>query len=404
VTATDLRWPDAVQGLALTAAIAPPDVALAAWKDLVDRVDLTDLWDDEVYGLLPTVWCNLGTEVGAEHHDLLKGLYRRAWVHNQHQTRHAAALSGDLGRAGIGNLLLGGVPIGLRHHDDLGARPMGPVDVLVRADDGAAARRVVESAGYEAVPVRAPAPSRWERTAKGADGVERAGRPGTYRRGPLDRVVLHTTIGPDAGTDPVDALWAAAVAFDLDGVAVRTLSPAHQLCHTVLHGVDSFDGPKLRWIPDSLAIVRDAGADLDWDAFAEAVEAHRCQLFVREGLDHLVERWGLVVPAAVRARLRDGEVDRRQRAGHAVQRRAGWRFPRAARGISLYLTRTRGLGPAATIAHLPTFLEGHWQVDRRHLPLVTVHKLGQGGRRVARMALGKARARLGRSVPAPAHR
>ena len=79
----DERWSDATQALALRAAVATDDQALAAWRELTERVNIAALDDPELDRLLPLVWRHLGEQVGPVHLSLLKGRYREAWVQNQ---------------------------------------------------------------------------------------------------------------------------------------------------------------------------------------------------------------------------------------------------------------------------------------------------------------------------------
>ena len=111
----DGRWPDPIQHLAIEAATAEPELARKAWAQLVGEVDLADLWDAELYRLLPAVWRHLGDDVGPEHADRLKGLYRKSWVTNQHHLHQATELVGRLHGEGIESLVLKGLALSLIH-------------------------------------------------------------------------------------------------------------------------------------------------------------------------------------------------------------------------------------------------------------------------------------------------
>jgi hypothetical protein len=396
VTAGDLRWADPVQRLAVEAATAEPVAALAAWRRLVDQVDLADLWDDEVYRLLPRTWVRLGDAVGAEHRDLLKGLYRRAWVANQHHVRHAADLLPRLGEAGVDAVLLGGLPLTLLVHDDLGLRPTKELDLLVAPDHALAAWRLLEAQGYRPVPARRPTASRWQRP-EADDDWYRATQPArAFRRDALDHVVVHTAIDRDllrTDSSADEAFLADAVPVAVGDVEGRALAPAHQLLHTLLSGAGPYDRTALPWIPDALDLLDAHGDDLDWSAFTDAVARGHLHLRTSEAVEHLVTAWGARVPEAVVADLRDG-ADRRQRVVRGVRRRAGARFPKAGEAVALQLTRSEGRGLVGTVADTPAFLVDHWQVaERRHLPLVAAHRARAGVRDLARRAAHRLRPR-----------
>jgi hypothetical protein len=396
VTAGDLRWADPVQRLAVQAATAEPAVALDAWRQLTDRVDLADLWDDEVYRLLPRVWARLGGEVGAEHHDLLKGLYRRAWVANQHHVRHAADLLPRLDEAGVDAVLLGGVALTLLVHGDLGIRPAKELDLLVRSGDAVVTWGLLREQGYRPVPARRPAPSRWQRPEADDDWYRTTQPARAFRRDGLDHVVVHTAIDRDLlRSDPSsddEAFRADAAPVPVGDVEGRVLAPAHQLLHTLLSGVGAYDRTGLQWIPDALDLL-EARDDLDWSAFTAAVDRHHLHVRTSEAVDHLVTSWSAPVPARVVTHLAGG-ADRRQRLVHGIRRRAGARFPKAGDAVALHLTRSEGRGLVGTVADTPAFLVDHWQVaERRHLPLVAAHRARAGARDLARRVAHRLRPR-----------
>ena len=382
MTGPDGRWSDATQVLAVRAATADHDEAVAAWRELTTSVDLADLWDAEVYRLLALVWRHLGESVGAEHIERLKGIYRKSWVQNQHHLRHASELVGRLADQDIDSLLLKGLPLSLLYYDDLAARPMGDVDLLVPPDRAEPAWRLLEGLGYETISVRSRHPSRWEQEGDD-DWYRRLRHARGFRRGPLDVIDLHTTISldfvaADPGVADTTALWADARPLDLRGTAARTLSPAHHLFHAIVHGLGASEEAELRWVPDALTILAVAGDDIDWGAFVAAAEHHRCSLLVGEGVDHLVEVWGAPIPADVALGLRDVPHDRRETVLRWIRRRSGRRLVGSGYAAGLFVTSTRGLGALGTAVRAPGFLADHWQVAPRHLPMVLAHKLRAG--------------------------
>jgi len=380
VSGPDGRWPDPIQRLAIEAAVAEPEVARKAWAQLVGEVDLADLWDAELYRLLPAVWRHLGDDVGPEHADRLKGLYRKSWVTNQHHLHQAAELVGRLHGEGIESLVLKGLALGLRYYDDLAIRPMGDVDLLVRPEHVTTTWRILEDLGYETLPVRTRVPSRWEREGDD-DWYLRLRHARGFQRGRLDSIDVHSTLSLDfVAADPavadITALWDAAVPLELGSVTGATLSTTHHLFHAVVHGLGSSSTTMLRWIVDALTILRAAGDEVDWDAFVEAARHHHCALLVDDGIRYLVDDWDLPIPASVLTRLADPPPDARERAVRWIRRRAGTGVVGSGYAAGLFVTSTRGLGPVATVGRAPGFLADHWQLDHpRHLPLVMAHKL-----------------------------
>ena len=371
----DRRWPSPIQRLALEAAVGEREAATSAWRRLEAEGGLAELGDHEIARLLPLVWRNLGEAVGADA-DRLKGLYRRSWAHNQALLRLAESVVGRLHEEGIEALALKGVALSIAYYDDLGARPMGDVDLLVRPEQADRVFRIVESLGF--VAIRPATASRWEREADD-DWFHRHRHARGYRRGgSLDNVDIHWALLPDfivsdPGVGDTVELWDHPRPLRLGEVDAATLSPTHHLLHAVVHGVRG--GAMLRWIPDALVILQRAGGDIDWDRLVESAGRQRCTLMLREGLDYVVDEFDAPVPPAARRRLARAPVDRRQRA-------LWWMRSRGPRGVlgsrfaKLCVTDTAALGPFRSAARVPRVLSDYLNLDRpSHLPLVLIHKI-----------------------------
>jgi hypothetical protein len=382
VSGTDGRWPDPVQRLAIEAAVAEPEAALAAWRRLLAEVDLEDLWDAEVYRLLPGIWRRLGDDVGAEHTDLLRGLYRKSWVTNQHHLHQGAELVGRLQAEDIDSLVLKGLAVALRYYGDLAARPMGDVDLLVHPEHAPTTWRILEDLGYETMSVRTREPSRWEREGDD-DWYLRLRHARGFRRNRMDLIDVHSTLSLDfVAADPTVAdltdLWDDQQPIELGPVNASTLSSTHHLFHIVLHGLGSSSATMLGWIVDALTILRAAGDEVDWDAFVATAHRHHCALLIDDGIAHLIDEWDADIPARVRTGLAEPGPDVRERALRWIRQRAGTRAVGSGYAAGLFVTSTRGLGPVATVGRAPGFLADHWHLERRRdLPLVLVHKLRQ---------------------------
>ena len=339
--------------LALRAATAAPDEALAAWRQFLERYHLADLWDDEVHRLLPLVWHRFGDEVGAEHAERLKGSYRKAWATNQHLRQRGGEVVAALAERGIDSLVLGGAAVGSLAFADQATRPLRAVDLLVRGDDAVGTWRALEGLGYSGRAAPPTVRSSWRRE-PGDEWYLRLRHPRTFDRGPLDVVDVHTTLAPalvaaDPAVADVSEVWDRSGDVDLGGVAASTLSSTDHLLRTLLLG----------WAgPGGLARRVDARMLLDRTGVDRALltttaTRHRCGLVVDQRLAELDEPRVGAAP------------DRRERVAARLRG-----------GAAQFVTSTRGLGPVATVARAPDFLVDRWQVaNRRQLPLVVAQRL-----------------------------
>lgn len=360
--------------LAVRAATAEPGAARSAWTELVDRFDLADLWDEEVYRLLPLVWRRLGDDVGPEHTARLKGIYRKTWFAHQRTHRRAAGVVAALRADGVDALVIGGLALALTAYEDPATRRAEAVDLLVPPEDAVATWRRLEALGLGSPPP--PAPAR-RRKAPDDGWYLRGRRPRRFALGPLDAVVVHTTLAPGlVAADPIVAdlsdLWARAVALDLGGTTARTLAPSDHLLHALLPAGAGADGQR---VVDAWTLLRPTGGDPGaLVALVAAAQRHRCTLVVATALERLRVEWEAPVPPDVGSRLLDPPPDRRQRIARRLRSR---RVP-GAHAAADFALASRGLGPVATVTAAPSFLADRWLVDRpRHLPLVAVGRLTQ---------------------------
>ena len=278
-------WPSPLQEQVLRAALLPGEAGAAAWGRLRPELDIDDLWDSEIYRMLPLVQRNL-QGLGLDDPDLprMRGLARRTWYENQVRLQQIRRALERLRSAGIDLMVLKGVPLAIQYYRDLALRPMADVDVLVPTGAVEDALAVLEADGW-------PVSRRELRNWHGTGLVHPDGRT-------LD---LHWHVGiPLLLADEArsnDDFWSASVPIEVDGLELRALCPADQLMHVLVHGSWAVSGAQVRWIADAAVVVRQAGDDLDWDRFVYQVARRRVMLPVRTALRYLA--WEFEVPRAL---------------------------------------------------------------------------------------------------------
>lgn len=302
-------WPSPVQEDVLRVVVSPLDEAVAAWRRIRPRLDVDDLWDGEVYRLLPAVAARL-REAGVADPDLARmtGLHKRTWYLNQRRLHGVRPWIARLQAEGIDVLALKGLPLVLRHHPDLGLRPMSDVDLLVPSADAPRALDLLEGGGFV-----------------DRGGVDRAtlfrlyhGSGLTHPDGPEIDIDLHWNLGspflrrgdalpgPDGppGARSMAAFWVAAEPLDLgDEVTVSMLAPADLLLHLVVHGVWAGSGSTVRWIADLHAVLTSAAAGrtgpVDWGRFLHQTRTRGLVVPVANALRYAVDTFSLAVPPHV---------------------------------------------------------------------------------------------------------
>lgn len=246
-------WPTPQQERLLRAALWQGDKALRAWEAWQAQIDWDDHLDEGSYRLLPLLFHNLHQHgVQDPIMQKLKGIYRLAWYKNQTSFRRLAALLRAFHEAGIRTLTLKGAALTILHYQNYGLRPMSDFDVLVPIAQVADAVSLLQRSGWipesRFADIQIDALIATEQALAFQDATEQA----------LDLHwhVLQESRGPGAD----ESFWRTAVSMEVDGAPTRALQPADQLLHVCLHGARWNQLPSIRWVADSLMILRSTPA------------------------------------------------------------------------------------------------------------------------------------------------
>jgi hypothetical protein len=339
--------PSAEQTLLLRAALGEGDEVEQAWRAWKAACVLDDA-DGSSIRLLPLVYLNL-VEHGIDDPELprLKGVSRHVWAANQIRFRQLAEVLEMFAAAGIDTAVIRGVALVMRVYPGLGARPMDDADVLVRSAARDAAYRLLRHAGWVAAPYLGPVP---DSRVPHMSGVNMLGPKG----GDLD---LHWNPLPYApGND--EEFWRRAEPAELRGRRTHLLSPTHELLLSLFHGAKWRSAPPIRWVADSVLLLR--AFEIDWDELcAQAVKRYE-SLVAAHGLRYLRDAFAAPVPDSVVTRLEHAGVPRFARV--AFERRRAQTAP--AQGLAFHRShyaRLSGPWPAwRRLARLPGYLRDWW--------------------------------------------
>ncbi|MFL5844131.1 MAG: nucleotidyltransferase family protein [Solirubrobacteraceae bacterium] len=285
-------WPTADQDQLLRAALLPDERAIAAWRDIRDRVDVASL-DGATTALLPVLRRNLtGLGVQDELMELFKGVQRYHWARTQLLLEPLVPMVAALEDAGIATMLLKGGALTADGRLSAGLRPVNDLDVLVPTDRTADAVALLGAHGF--VPV-ADADPRYV-----VDHAHRytpsfGFRDGVDRQLDVHWHVLHDSCQPGADDD----FWAAAGGIELKGVRTRSLCGTDELLLVVLHGLRWAPAPTYRWMVDAAMLVDGGSGPIDYDRLVDQARRRRLTAPLAAGLAHLRDVAGAAVPSEV---------------------------------------------------------------------------------------------------------
>jgi hypothetical protein len=277
--------------LLIKAATDHTPAGVAAWRQWRESISLDDA-RHEAAMLLPAAYRNL-SQLAMDDPELerLKGIYRHAWSRNQLIFRAGATAISVLHDAGIDVMALKGAALSISAYRDRGARQMVDFDLLVpreRVLDAIAALRAGGFQPHEAFP------------------------------DPVRRVPVHHStafVAPNGQeidlhwyalwqSSPDQDFWEATVPIEVDKVASKTLCPTDQLLQVCAHGAEWTPTGSLRWIVDSLVLLRADAGSIDWGRFDDQAIKRRLTATMLDALEYLRDDFGANVPTEALERLR----------------------------------------------------------------------------------------------------
>jgi Uncharacterised nucleotidyltransferase len=230
---------------------------------------------------------------GAEpfNREVLDSIVRQAAARDLAAARDVSRVFESAGAAGLDLLVLKGAALACTHYAQSHLRPRNDIDLFVRQVDLARAEAVLSALGFaRATEADAELWTGQRHYAKTAPG-------GT------SHVDLHwRVVNPQAFANVLgfDEAWPRSVSVPALGPFVRTLSPSDSLLlaclHRVAHHQDRID---LLWLWDIHLIASSLSAR-EWDQFVGTATSSRTQTFCARGLSLAGERFGTVVPEALR--------------------------------------------------------------------------------------------------------
>jgi hypothetical protein len=341
------------QLLLLRACLWHGDRALAAWVEWRSREPDLAKVEPGSRRLLPLLYRNLGAQLdGDPAAAWLKDAYRGSWTANQLGLRVGRRAIDALQATGSDVLVLKGAALIDSVYGDLGARPMGDVDLAVPPARVAEAVRALQGAALIA-------------TEGDPERLLTARHSLAFRDRGGQEVDLHRGMLWHPGLD--QEFWRGSIDAEVAGARVRILNPADQLLQVCAHGAAWNPVHPVRWAADAFKAIEAGGSCLDWQRFAAMARRGRLTAPIAEALDVLGEDLEAPVPEDVRTELSRAPVSRAERRAHEALASP----PSSRRSLAMlswFRERHRAQaaldGERARLTDFVRYMQGFWGLDR----------------------------------------
>jgi hypothetical protein len=329
------------------------DRAFAAWTEW--RSGEPDLAKVELGSLrlLPLLYRNLGGRLAGDPAAAwLKDVYRGSWTANQLGLRVGRRAIDALKATDTEVLVLKGAALIGSTYTDLGARPMGDIDLAVPPPRIGEAVQALQEAGMTAI--------------EGDPKRLLTARHSLAFRDPGGQEVdLHRGMLWHPGLD--QEFWLGSIEAEVAGVGVRILNPADQLLHVCAHGAAWNRVHPIRWAADAFKVIEASGSRLDWQRVGTMACRGHLTLPIAEALDVLAGDLEAPVPEDIRTELWRVPVSRTER--HAHKALALPPSPRRSLAmLSWFRERHRAQaeldGERPRLGGFVRYMQGFWGLDR----------------------------------------
>ncbi|MEO9965298.1 MAG: nucleotidyltransferase family protein [Reichenbachiella sp.] len=252
--------------------------------------------------LLPLLHYNLSETLTAEPIiKSIKGYNRYVWSKNQIIFFQVGKVIDVLTENNIQHFFVKGVPLAKLYYSFDGIRPMSDLDIVIREKDLTSAWDKLSTAGWKD-----------KFSEKSVDYKKLIVRSRCLVNFKDDELDLHWRTFKDSFQESdEEEIWSGLIDFKVGNHTAYTLSPTHQLIHTLIHGMQWNEVPSFRWICDSLIILKQT--EIDWPLLLKFAKKRKYTLRLSCGFQYLKDEFKANIPEEVLQELQTFQVSSAER-------------------------------------------------------------------------------------------
>jgi len=275
-------WPNQIQLDLLHIIFAnTSEGMLNRWQKFLDDYDLTRL-DAGCYRLLPKLHVQL-TRLCSDKQwprkEMLKGVWKKSFLENTTRLKLMFDITNTLNAVGIQFVLLKGLANAIGLYGDLGARPMSDIDILIQPEELESCHQSLIEQGWHTETPPSPARKRFQYAS-------------TYYHPNGGNLDLHWRPAEEFTSDYYDHNdLGTTFQFTWMGKTLNALNPTTNLACTILHGCAWNHLSPVRWISDSLLLLKGTSNPIDWTAFEALVDRYNFRYVTHAGLRFLAQQF-----------------------------------------------------------------------------------------------------------------
>jgi len=264
-------------------------------------------------------------------------------------------------------IILKGMAMLYFYLDDLGARPMRDIDVLLKPESVSTVLKALEKAG-------------WYCQADDCDFIQAetltARHALAYSHPSIApfTVDMHWHLVPELKDQQLTAqLWQDKQAVEHAGTLVYGLTPEHMLLHIILHGSKVTPMPAIHWVLDAVTVIRQG---IDWQKFVAIAKNHQANLVCLQALSYLQRCDYIEVPKDILALLINAPIDSQQANEYFLRTSKYTHSVLAHASSHWYGHRRQQSSTWRSLITFPLYLRNAWGLNRyRRLPKRILQKI-----------------------------